>query len=154
MQDENTTQNVEGLEILTTKATKLKKDEFFNMLKKEPNGLVLTIDGVGKTFESKWTSENGTKKYGCFIDYKFTNNSNEYEVGLSYNLGVPIDEETYKITSKMNIFKILSVAVDLSKAEEIKVTKQFIDSLTGIKFLGEIDSGHKGFIINPVRRIE
>jgi len=151
----NTNNNkVKGLEITVEKAIELTKEEFFNMLKKEPEGLTLTIERVGKTFKSKWKNDNGTTSSGCFIDYTFTKDSKNYEVGISYNLGVPITEETFKLTSGMNIFKILAVATDLSKAEEIKVTKEFItDTLTGVKFIGEIDSGFNGFIIKPLKKL-
>ena len=145
---------IEGLEITVEKPIGLNKEEFFNILKKEPEGLALTIERVGKTFKSKWTNDNGTTSSGCFIDYTFTKDSKNYEVGISYNLGVPISEETFKLTSGMNIFKILAVATDISRAEEIKVTKQFIeDTLTGVKFIGEIDSGFNSFIIKPVKRL-
>ena len=149
---ENTTAT--GLEITVEKAIELTKEEFFNMLKKEPEGLALTVERVGKTFKSKWKNDNGTISSGCFIDYTFTKDSKNYEVGISYNLGVPIAEEKFKLTSGMNIFKILAVATDLSKAEEIKVTKEFItDTLTGVKFIGEIDSGFNGFIIKPLKKL-
>lgn len=152
----NTNNNkIEGLEITVEKPVELNKEEFFNILKKEPEGLALTIERIGKTFKSKWTNDNGTISSGCFIDYTFTKDSKNYEVGISYNLGVPIAEETFKLTSGMNIFKILAVATDISKAEEIKVTKEFIENtLTGVKFIGEIDSGFNGFIIKPVERLE
>ncbi len=151
---DNTTEKT-GLEIITEKAVELKKDEFFNMLKREPKGLELTVDRVGKVYKSKWANDNGKYPSGCFIDYSFTKDSTDYEVGISYNLGLPVAEDTFKLTSGMNIFKILEVAIDLSKAEEIKVTKDFIDkTLTGIKFIGEIDSGYNGFIIKPVKLIE
>lgn len=152
----NTNNNkIEGLEITVEKPIELNKEEFFNILKKEPEGLALTIERVGKTFKSKWKNDNGTTSSGCFIDYTFTKDSKNYAVGISYNLGVPIAEEKFKLTSGMNIFKILAVATDLSKAEEIKVTKEFIENtLTGVKFNGEIDSGFNGFIIKPVERLE
>ena len=145
---------IEGLEITVEKPIGLNKEEFFNILKKEPEGLALTIERIGETFKSKWINDNGTISFGCFIDYTFTKDSEKYEVGISYNLGVPIAEETFKLTSGMNMFKILAVATDLSRAEEIKVTKEFIvNTLTGVKFIGEIDSGFNSFIIKPVKRL-
>lgn len=154
-EDKTTEETIEGFEILSEKHTKLNKKEFFNILKKESNGLILTIDRVGKTFKSKWANDDGTISSGCFIDYTFIKNSENYEVGISYNLGVPLAEETFKLTSGMNIFKILAITIDIAKAEEIKVTKQFIeDSLTGVKFIAEIDSGHNGFIIKPTKKLQ
>ena len=55
----------------------------------------------------------------------------------------------------MNIFKILAVAVDLSEAEEIKVTEEFIQkTLTGISFKAEVGSSYNGgFLIEPTKLI-
>lgn len=141
-------------EVLTEKPVELKKDEFFKLLAKQD--LDLTILRVGKTYISKWKNEKANDfPSGCFIDYGFNIDNVEYEVGISYNLGVPIDEETFILSSGMNIFKILNIATDLSKAKEIKVSKKFIEeSLTGIRFKATLDSGFNGFVIRPLGRIE
>lgn len=152
---------IEGLEIVTEKATELDKKQFFKMLAKAENGLTLTIDRVGSFFNSKYDSN----KIGCFIDYTFTADSKKYEIGIYYNLATPTiadyDEKgnpiyKVKLTSNMNIFKILAVAVDLSEADEIKVTEGFIQkTLTGITFLAEVGSSYNGtFLIEPVELLE
>lgn len=146
----------EGLKVLSEKPIDLKKDEFFNMLLKNPEGIELKIEGVGKTFKSKWANDKGVKPYVCFIDYSFIIDSVKYSVGLSYNLGASRSSEVFIISSGMNIFKILSVFSDISKAEEIKVTKEFIDkSLTGKKFLAKIGAGYNNsLVINPVKILD
>ena len=144
---------VDGLEIVTEKAVELDKKKFFKMLAGAEEGLTLTIDRVGKTYLSKFKNDKGIRPSGCFIDYSFSNGSKSYEVGISYNLGKPIAEETFLLTSNMNIFKILEVAnPDLKKADKVKVTKTFIeDSLTGISFKAEVGSSYNGgFLIEPV----
>ena len=152
--ESTTEETVEGLEITVEKATELSKEEFFNILS-EARRLDLTIDRIGKTYVSKWKNDKNQTPSGTFIDYSFTYKNNDYEVGIAYNLGVPIANETFKLTSGMNIFKILAIAVDLSKAEEIKVTKEFIeDTLTGIKFKAKIGAGFNSFIIDPVELIK
>ena len=151
----NNNNEIEGMEVITEKPVELKKDEFFKILTETPEGLKLKIDGVGKTFLSKWANDKGVKPYVCFIDYLFTKDNVNYSIGISYNLGASRDSETFILTSGMNIFKILGIAIDLSKAEEIRVTKEFIDkTLTGVKFLGKIGAGYNGFIINPVKLLE
>lgn len=61
-----------------------------------------------------------------------------------------------KLNSNMNIFKILAVAVDLSEADEIKVTEEFIQkTLTGVKFKTEIGTSYNGtFLIEPIELLE
>ncbi len=148
---------IEGLEIVTEKATELDKKQFFKMLAKAEEGLDLTIDRVGSFFTSKYDKD----KLGCFVDYTFTEDSKKYEIGIYYNLATPTivdyDKEgnpiyKVKLTENMNIFKILAVAVDLSEAEEIKVTEKFIqDTLTGVTFKAEIGSSYNGtFLIEPI----
>lgn len=140
-------------EILTEKPVELKKDEFYRLLAKQD--LDLTVLRVGKTYISKWKNDKEEYPSGLFIDYGFKLDEVDYEVGISYNLGVPISDETFKLTEGMNLFKILAIAIDLSKAKEIKVSKKFIDEkLTGIKFKGTLDSGFNGFIIRPLGRID
>ena len=148
MKQEN---KVEGLEIVTTKAIELEKKEFFKLLAKADKGLILTIDRVGNSFKSKYANDNGIYPSGIFIDYSFTVGTKEFEIGIYYNLGVPTAEDKFILNSNMNIFKIIGVATDLSKAEEIKVTEKFIqDLLTGIKFKAEIGTSYNGgFLIEP-----
>lgn len=144
---------IEGLEIVTEKATELDKKKFFKMLAGAEEGLNLTIERIGNTYISKFKNDKGIRPSGCFIDYSFTKGSKSYEVGISYNLGKPVAEETFILTSNMNIFKILEVAnPDLKKADKVKVTKKFIeDSLTGISFKAEVGSSYNGgFLIEPV----
>ena len=144
----------DGLEIITEKAVELKKDDFFKLLASKPEGLELTIDRLGNTYTSKWANDKGETPSGFFIDYSFTNNNKEYQVGISYNVGVPVAEETFILKSGMNLFKILAVATDISKAKEVKVTKKFLeDTLTGISFIGKVGAGFNSFIIEPVRKI-
>lgn len=153
---ENNTTNVDGLEITVTKATEIKKTEFFKLLAKADNGLDLTIDRVGKAFKSKYANDNGVKPSGIFIDYSFTADSTNYELGIYYNLGIPTNENKFKLSSNMNIFRILAIAVDLSEADEIKVTEEFIQkTLTGIKFNAEVGTSYNGgFLIEPTELLE
>ena len=152
----NIEEAVEGLEIVTTKATELDKKDFFKMLMKSEEGLVLTVERVGKVFKSKFTNDNGVKPCGIFLDYAFYTNSTDYIVGIYYNLGVPISEQYFKLTSNMNIFKILAVAnPDLDSAEEIKVTVEYIQKLlTGITFKAEVGTSYNGgFLIEPIEKL-
>lgn len=151
----NIDKEVEGLEITATKSIELDKKEFFKMLVKAEKGLVLTIDRVGNSFKSKYANDNGIKPSGIFIDYSFTQDSKDYEVGIYYNLGIP-SENKFKLSSNMNLFKILAITVDLSEADEIKVTEDFIQkTLTGIKFLAEDGTSYNGgFLIEPVELLE
>ena len=150
-----TTSIEDGLKIVTEKAIELKKNEFFKILTKS-DGLVLTIERLGNTYISKFKNDKGVKPSGFFIDYSFTYENKDYEVGITYNVGVPIAEETFLLTSGMNIFKILGVATDLSRAEEVEVTKQYLENkLTGLKFKAEIGTSYNGtFLINPVGKVE
>ena len=157
MNDKNTNNNiieneVEGLEIVTTKAVELDKKEFFKLLAKSEDGLALNIDRVGNAFKSKYTNDKGIKPSGIFIDYTFTYKEKDYEIGIYYNLGVPTPEGKFKLNSNMNIFKIINVATDLSTAEEIKVTEEFIqNTLTGATFKAEIGTSYNGtFLIEPI----
>ena len=61
-----TEKTIEGFEI-TENAVELDKKDFFKMLAKAEEGLILTIERVGKIFISKYDSN----KVGCFIDYSF-----------------------------------------------------------------------------------
>lgn len=139
---------VEGFEIVTEKATELDKKQFFKMLAAAEEGLILTIERVGNIFNSKYDSN----KVGCFIDYTFTNKAKKYEIGIYYNLGQQEEEGKVKFNSNMNIFLILAVAIDLSEADEIKVTEEFIQkTLTGIKFKAEVGNSYNGgFLIEPI----
>ena len=142
-------------EILTEKPVELDKEEFFKCLAK--NGtLDLTVKRIGKTYTSKWKNDREDEyPSGCFIDYGFVIKDTDFEVGISYNLGIAVEEDVFELTSGMNIFKILAVAIDLSKAKKIKVSKKFIDeTLTGIRFKAALGSGFNGFIIKPVKRLE
>ena len=152
----NETSLEDGLEIVTEKAVEIKKQEFFKMLAKSEKGLDLTIERLGNTYISKFKNDKGVKPSGFFIDYSFTYNKTDYQVGITYNVGVPIEEETFILTSGMNIFKILAVATDLTKADKIKVTKQFLENkLTGLKFNAEIGTSYNGgLLIEPVKKLE
>ena len=152
MNTNNTNNTVEGLEIVTTKAIELKKKDFFKMLAKSEDGLVLTIDRVGNSFKSKYSNDKGVYPSGIFIDYAFTYENKDYEIGIYYNLGIPISEKKFRLSSGMNIFKIIEIATDLSTAEKITVTEEFIqDTLTGITFLAEIGTAYNGgFLIEPI----
>lgn len=141
-------------EILTEKPVELEKEEFFKYLAKNET-LDLTVKRIGKTYVSKWKNDKDEYPSGFFIDYGFSINGNDYEVGISYNLGIPIEEDVFILKSGMNIFKILEIAIDLSKAKEIKVSKKFIEeTLTGIRFKAALGSGFNGFIIKPVKRLD
>lgn len=143
---------VEGFEIVTEKATELDKKQFFKMLAGAEEGLTLTIDRVGNIFSSKYDFN----KAGCFIDYSFTKDSKKYEIGIYYNLGKQEEEGTVKINSNMNVFLILAIAVDLTEADEIRITEEFIQkTLTGIKFKAEVGTSYNGtFLIEPVELLE
>ena len=148
-------EKIEGLEIVTTKAVELEKKDFFKMMAAAEEGLTLTIDRVGKVFKSKYPNDKGIKPSGIFIDYTFKNKAKDYEIGIYYNLGVPTKEGKFKLTSGMNVFKIIGVAADLTEAEEIKVTEEFIqDTLTGVTFKAEIGTSYNGaFLIEPIELI-
>lgn len=145
----------DGLKIVTTKAVELNKQEFYKILAKS-DGLILTIERLGNTYISKFKNDKGVKPSGFFIDYSFSYENKDYEVGITYNVGVPIAEETFLLKSGMNIFKILAVATDLSKAKEIEVTKDFLErKLTGLKFSAEVGTSYNGgMLIDPVKKIE
>ena len=146
---------VEGLEIVVENTIELKKEEFFNMLSSAPEGINLTIERIGKTFKSKWKNNKGEYPLMAFIDYSFTYGNKNYEIGISYNLGDPVEENKFLVKSGSNLFKILEVVADISKAKEVKVTKEFLEeSLTGITFKAKVGAGFNGFIIKPVELIE
>ena len=155
-----TEKTVEGFTI-TEKPVELNKKEFFKLLAKSEEGLVLNIEKVGKIFKSKYDST----KVGCFVDYTFSKDSNNYEIGIYYNLAKPIKVEhdsegkpiyTVTITEDMNLFKILAVAVDLSKAKDLTGNEKLIqDTLTGVTFKAEIGTSYNGgFLIEPISLID
>ncbi len=158
---EGTEKTVEGFEI-TENATELKKQDFFKMLAKADEGLVLTIERVGKIFISKYDSN----KVGCFIDYSFTKDSTNYEIGIYYSLGKPViadyDSEgqpiyKVKITKDMNLFKIVAgIYNDLAKAKDFKTTEELLkDKLTGVTFKAEVGTSYNGaFLIEPIEVLE
>ena len=142
----------EEFEIVTTKRTKINKDKFFKLLAKHDN-LNLTIDRVGKVGKSKFKNNDGTYSYGCYIDYYFSVENTDYEIGIWYNLGVPTNDK-FTITSDYYIFKLLEIVVDLSEAEKITINETFISNkLTGIKFKATLGSSKNGFYIKPVELI-
>ena len=144
----------EEFEIVATKRTKIDKDKFFKLLAKHDT-LNLTIDRVGKVGKSKFKNNDGVYPYGCFIDYYFSVENTDYEIGIYYNLGVPTSEEKFKLASGYYIFKLLEIVVDLSEAEEISVNESFISNkLTGIKFKATLGSSKNGFYIKPVELID
>ena len=152
-----TEETVEGFKILVENATELNKKEFFKILAGTEEGLILTIERVGNTYISKFKNNKGKRPSMCAIDYSFKHNSKNYEIGIHYSLGLPIAEETFKLTSDMNITKILAVTnPDIKRAKKFEATKRFIeDSLTGIKFRAEIGTSFNGgFLIEPVELLE
>lgn len=155
MKEKETASLEDGLKIVTTKAVELNKQEFYKILAKS-DGLILTIERLGNTYISKFKNDKGVKPSGFFIDYSFNYENKDYEVGITYNVGVPIAEETFLLKSGMNIFKILAVATDLTKAKEIEVTKEFLErKLTGLKFSAEVGTSYNGgMLIDPVKKIE
>ena len=155
MKEKETASLEDGLKIVTTKAVELNKQEFYKILAKS-DGLILTIERLGNTYISKFKNDKGVKPSGFFIDYSFNYENKDYEVGITYNVGVPIAEETFLLKSGMNIFKILAVATDLTKAKEIEVTKDFLErKLTGLKFSAEVGTSYNGgMLIDPVKKIE
>lgn len=142
-------------EILTEKPVELEKEEFFRKLIKN-DSLDLTVKRIGKTYTSKWKNDRDEYPSGFFIDYGFSIDNVEYEVGINYNVGKPIEEDVFVLTSGMNIFKILEIAIDLSKADKIRVSKRFIDEkLTGIRFKATYGTGFNGgFIIKPIKVLD
>ena len=156
-----TEKTVAGFEI-TEKAVELKKKDFFKMLAKADEGLILTIERVGKIFISKYDSN----KVGCFIDYSFSDEKNNYEIGIYYSLGKPViadyDSEgqpiyKVKITRDMNLFKIVAgIYNNLSKAKDFKATEELLkDKLTGKTFKAEVGTSYNGaFLIEPTEVLE
>ena len=156
-----TTENtVAGFEI--NEVTELNKKDFFKMLAKADEGLVLTIERVGRIFISKYDSN----KVGCFIDYSFSNGSNNYEIGIYYSLGEPsiveYDSEgnpIYKvtITKDMNIFRIVAgIYKNLANVKDFKATEELLkDKLTGKTFKAEVGTAYNGgFLIEPTKLLE
>lgn len=145
----------QDFKILSEKPVELEKEEFFRMLIKN-DSLDLTIKKVGKTHISKYKNDLGVNPSGFFIDYGFKLDETEYEIGIFYNVGIPVKEDVFKLTSGMNIFIISEIAIDLSKAKEIEISKKFIDEkLTGIRFKATYGTGYNGgFIIKPVKLID
>lgn len=156
-----TEETIEGFEI-TENAIELNKKDFFKMLAKADEGLTLTIERVGKIFISKYDSE----KVGCFIDYSFTKDSNNYEIGIYYSLGKPViidyDSESnpiykVKITKDMNLFKIVAgIYNNLSNVKDFKATEELLkDKLTGKTFKAEVGTSYNGgFLIEPTKLLE
>ena len=156
-----TEETIEGFEI-TENAIELNKKDFFKMLAKADEGLTLTIERVGKIFISKYDSE----KVGCFIDYSFTKDSNNYEIGIYYSLGKPViidyDSESnpiykVKITKDMNLFKIVAgIYNNLSNVKDFKATGELLkDKLTGKTFKAEVGTSYNGgFLIEPTELLE
>ena len=152
---------IEGFEI-TEKAVEIDKKDFFKMLAKADEGLVLTIERVGRIFISKYDSN----KVGCFIDYSFSKDSKNYEIGIYYSLGKPSIAEydtegnpIYKvtITKDMNIFRIVAgIYKDLANAKDFKATEELLkDKLTGRTFKAEVGTSYNGtFLIEPVELLE
>lgn len=153
--DTKTIENI-GLKVLKEKPEEITKDVFFKMLVKSKNGLNLKVARIGNTYKSKYKNKDGNSKLGFFIDYEFEYGNKNYMVGINYNVGTETKPETFVLTSQMNLFKILSITTDLSRADEIEVTKKFIeDQLTGIKFRAETDTAFNGvFIIKPVELLD
>lgn len=156
-----TEKTIEGFEI-TENAVELDKKDFFKMLAKAEEGLILTIERVGKIFISKYDSN----KVGCFIDYSFTKDSTNYEIGIYYSLGKPViadyDSEgqpiyKVKITKDMNLFKIVAgIYNNLAKSKDFKATEELLkDKLTGITFKAEVGTSYNGaFLIEPTEVLE
>lgn len=156
-----TEKTIEGFEI-TENAVELDKKDFFKMLAKAEEGLILTIERVGKIFISKYDSN----KVGCFIDYSFTKDSTNYEIGIYYSLGKPViadyDSEgqpiyKVKITKDMNLFKIVAgIYNNLAKSKDFKATEDLLkDKLTGITFKAEVGTSYNGaFLIEPTEVLE
>ena len=156
-----TEKTIEGFEI-TENAVELDKKDFFKMLAKAEEGLILTIERVGKIFISKYDSN----KVGCFIDYSFTKDSTNYEIGIYYSLGNPViadyDSEgqpfyKVKISKDMNLFKIVAgIYNNLAKSKDFKATEELLkDKLTGITFKAEVGTSYNGaFLIEPTEVLE
>ena len=141
---------VEEFEIVATKRTEIDKEKFFKLLAKHEE-ITLTIDRVGKVGRSKYKNNNGVYPFGCFVDYTFSAENTDYEIGIWYNLGVPTPENKFTLTSGFYIFKLLEIVVDLSKAEEITVNELFISNkLTGIKIKATLGTSKNGFYVKPV----
>lgn len=143
-------ETVEEFEIVATKRTEIDKEKFFKLLAKHEE-IILTIDRIGKVGQSKFKNNKGFYPYGCFIDYNFSVENTDYEIGIYYNLGVPTAEDKFILTSGFYIFKLLEIVVDLSEADEIAVNETFISNkLTGIKFKATLGSSKNGFYIKPI----
>ena len=141
---------VEEFEIVATKRTEIDKEKFFKLLAKHEE-ITLTIDKVGKVRKSNYKNNNGVYPFGCFVDYTFSAENTDYEIGIWYNLGVPTPENKFTLTSGFYIFKLLEIVVDLSKAEEITVNELFISNkLTGIKIKATLGTSKNGFYVKPV----
>lgn len=154
LEKKNVKTTEEEFEIVATKRTEINKEEFFKLLAKHES-INLTIDRIGKVGKSKYSNKDGTYSYGCFIDYTFTVEKTDYEIGIYYNLGVPTAEGKFKLTSGMYIFKILEIVVDLSLAEEITVNEIFISNkLTDVTFKATLGTSKHGFYIKPVELLD
>ena len=146
--------SIEGLEVIATKRTEIDKEDFFKMLAKHEE-LTLSINRIGKVGKSKYPNKNGIYPYGCFIDYTFTADKTDYEIGIYYNIGEPLAEGKYKATSGMYTFKLLEVFIDLSEYEEVAVTEELIrNTLTGKVFKATLGTSKNGFYVKPVEVLE
>ena len=147
--------NDEGFKITVEKPIKIDKKEFFKFLIMNKT-LNLTILRLGKTTISKFTKDKkGNWESGFFIDYAFKFNNVDYEVGIWYDIGVEIKEETFLLTDEKDILKILAIITDVRKAKKMEVTKEwFEENLAGLRFKGTFGKNFKGlYIIKAVRKL-
>lgn len=149
----------EGIEFIE-EPEELSKEEFFNLLEAKPEGLELTITRLGKTYESRYKDQQGKTRKAFFIDYTFKLGDQPKQVGINYNLGTEVAENTFSIGSQSNLFKLLEIAIpELPKAKRIRITKEKLEEkLVGLKFIGQAKLIHgmanSFYIIEPIRKIE
>lgn len=117
------------------------KEEFFKILDKEPEGLILTVQKVATPFNSKFQDPNNrtnNKKKAMFLDLTFIYNETHYKIGLSHNLGYEVKPNTFNIDKYSLLFKLLCLTTPKLKGlSGVTIDYNKLTSkLTDIKFIG------------------
>ena len=152
---------IEGIE----ETESLTKDEFFNILEKEPEGLVLTVDKVNKPFNSKFQDKNNTtdrKKKALYLWYTFELEGSTKKVELAYNLNYEVEpnSNTFKLEKNSLLFKLLALTTPNINGLSGVTTNysKLVEKLTGIKFKAESElikgkNNTYSYILKPVSLI-
>lgn len=154
---------IEGIE----ETESLTKDEFFNILEKEPEGLVLTVDKVNKPFNSKFQDAkremySERKKKALYLWYTFEVEGSTKKVELAYNLDYEVEpnSNTFKLVKNSLLFKLLALTTpNINGLSGVTINySKLVEKLTGIKFkaVSELIKGKNNtysYILKPVSLI-